>query len=961
MMDQALAGAILKLMIVALWVAICLWIRRASAASGGYKSKGVCYGDFGEGEGGKVLILRPNQSSGEIRCVKKEYTPIIMFDEFFSEEALEPQPDDELVECDESESVVAPSAKAAVKAKTSRMPSHRLGENLSADTVLRIQASLARKRATEMQEKIESLTNAMKPSFSLHCARVAFGRMAAEDRKVINIIGGGSAHMHNAKHGNASYDSRNCLQYGVVSFVHAQASGLAAFIGGSDRDGELLHTIASQTVDDSQMWVKDPATAADRAAGIRSEGRRYKGMLWKRGRSISLPVCNHSEFLITRRRYMDDTNSIDVLRGCNVISAPTALCSANAPTVYDRWVKTCAFLVTPAGERIDPDGVIEQAKRRTGTWHTAIVCKDNLALNNNLTGMQERVLLDQLRSGFEDELTAQTLFDANCSCHSCVLSTKPAIDRMDKLPGKMTRMGHLHENGRISALHLKYVEKRVKAKFRFEPCKELPPELERWKREAKTILRNSRAGLDLTEEQEDVIIEHDNGSWGDLEFRHFCLGKTRCKCGGNRSTALQMMVDNTKQCNGCVPDAPLQYRWKGVERFTARLYRGLRHHQLWLHTARDLWPPERTKKSEAALTALGGEDSAPHNNDTSRFKQEVRGARTYEFLAADPQALLLERALVLNCGVQGYLNKCFKADATVTKYCEQLQVIPPSHRQVSEELLKLREECIKRNLSILSGDSGRDAISEYCTYFFFNSEVWECWRLDNYQRFASCLDLIVVMQDMFYRLIWRMDTPRNALLDVCNITEGDMFDPQAVEGTAGDVWETLEACPDCVDSTFTRVWAYRLLHAGVVIMRKAHVALRDIVAVARICSNVVEKLHLVGQEARPRKRGVAVTCDNLGPRCLRHLATAAADAHRASAVVESLGGNKSLVKPFMQCLAQHTCSGHNDRRLEDNSSAVQKKRQVRSRSKIRLRDAQLERMISMSPEITVTSSKARLW
>ena len=86
-------------------------------------------------------------------------------------------------------------------------------------------------------------------------------------------------------------------------------------------------------------------------------------------------------------------------------------------------------------------------------------------------------------------------------------------------------------------------------------------------------------------------------------------------------------------------------------------------------------------------------------------------------LEEDPDAFRKEHILILNSGVQYLLNKCFKAEETVSRYSERLQFIPTdSTDEPGQELLSLRAECIQRNLAIVSGDVARETLVIYCVF-----------------------------------------------------------------------------------------------------------------------------------------------------------------------------------------------------------------------------------------------------
>ena len=72
-----------------------------------------------------------------------------------------------------------------------------------------------------------------------------------------------------AKH-SCKYDQRKCQDYGCLGGVHGQATGIAAFL--NPPDVVTSSVVSITTFDDASMWVKDPASANDRASGRRVEG-----------------------------------------------------------------------------------------------------------------------------------------------------------------------------------------------------------------------------------------------------------------------------------------------------------------------------------------------------------------------------------------------------------------------------------------------------------------------------------------------------------------------------------------------------------------------------------------------------------------------------------------------------------------------------------------------------------------
>ena len=61
----------------------------------------------------------------------------------------------------------------------------------------------------------------------------------------------------------------------MVPAVEAQADGIGRFLA-EDPD-EVTNIISVNVFDDASMWVADPATAHEKATGVKTEGARIDG------------------------------------------------------------------------------------------------------------------------------------------------------------------------------------------------------------------------------------------------------------------------------------------------------------------------------------------------------------------------------------------------------------------------------------------------------------------------------------------------------------------------------------------------------------------------------------------------------------------------------------------------------------------------------------------------------------
>ena len=443
-------------------------------------------------------------------------------------------------------------------------------------------------------------------------------------------------HAKRFKKTERSDDYKKCCSYGVLSAVHAQAQGIASFIADDDDDeeeGPMQHVLSISCIDDASMWVADPATPAEKAASVKTEGMRIEGKLWRRGGTIHLPVCNQTEHLYVRRLYDVGGQSAEILRGLEVHSAASPLVEANASTIRHRMKSWQAVSASGSGDRIDPAGDVRAANQRLSGWRTVIHVKDNLGLNLCIMGMEEKIIKSAYDDGLVDEATMDTFLHWACAGHSVCLSAKNVTKRVHDLPPKYVRMGHLHESGKVAAEHIAVLKKHVKDNFVFDAVRELPDDFDKCQAIARHILTVSRPTRDLTPKEEDFILNIDNSDWQSDTWRHVCLGKKHClvECGGKPNTALELMQTAAVLSVGRCAATPLAYRWKGVEAFACKTYRGKRQHKAWCHSHLALWPKHVTQRAQAQIEALAAAAAGTtKTNDQIFFKTKIRGGTPFK-------------------------------------------------------------------------------------------------------------------------------------------------------------------------------------------------------------------------------------------------------------------------------------------------------------------------------------------
>ena len=187
---------------------------------------------------------------------------------------------------------------------------------------------------------------------------------------------------------------------------------------------------------------------------------------------------------------------------------------------------------------------------------------------------------------------------------------------------------------------------------------------------------------------------------------------------------------------------PLAYRWKGMEKAACKGYRGMRQHSLLLRVFRRLYPAADVDKAATELANLTSTD-----NDTSlKLKLRIRGGTVAAHLEKNPRGKDLEVIIILNVGLQGYLNLCFKPEEKVSEYTDLLQCVGEAYEEQSAELIKLRSECSTLNFRISAGAGGIEVLERFTRFVDteWNSGDWSEWNLDYDEKSRVCLDMIAV-------------------------------------------------------------------------------------------------------------------------------------------------------------------------------------------------------------------------
>ncbi len=83
------------------------------------------------------------------------------------------------------------------------------------------------------------------------------------------------------------------------------------------------------------------------------------------------------------------------------------------------------------------------------------------------------------------------------------------------------------------------------------------------------------------------------------------------------------------------------------------------------------------------------------------------------------------------------------------------------------------------------------------------------------------------------------------------VVAGGEYSHDHVAHACGPFFEAAQACDQCINPSFTKIWLRRLLDTAT--RRKAHRCLQDLMTIVRFTSVVSEHKHLIGQQCKPKK------------------------------------------------------------------------------------------------------------
>ena len=171
-----------------------------------------------------------------------------------------------------------------------------------------------------------------------------------------------------------------------------------------------------------------------------------------------------------------------------------------------------------------------------------------------------------------EEDSEATCTNIPCMSHSAVLTYKPLLETLDKMPSHLVRLAHVLENSRAVEARDTHVHNFLDQAggFIYLEVAEMPAECIAWRAEHSRLLELCRPARDMSVGQETFCLDADTGSWLTLSTTHHCVrGSCPLGCGGDARVAKRLVKLAHKLMAGGNYSAPLAYRWKGFDRAVA--------------------------------------------------------------------------------------------------------------------------------------------------------------------------------------------------------------------------------------------------------------------------------------------------------------------------------------------------------------------------------------------------------
>ena len=647
---------------------------------------------------------------------------------------------------------------------------------------------------------------------------------------------------------DTSHAPRRLAERGAVSHVQAVGRRLAAV---TENAKSLIHM---DCADDATMWCrafkdKMEVTAQAKRAARAAAKKKLKGQRGGGARNKAVPCMNVVQH--ARLRYGTGGGDRGHAALCIQIHSPTTpLPRANYATIFNRKRKWNLVSGVTVGERLRPPGQ-DGDRLQDAVDRIPIIVKlgsnDAAAANDCVTAAEQRALIQQR----QPNQRWRCHLDVHCLGHQACLLTKPAYERCGDLSSTIVRLGHVLQSARAARGFRAALERWAVTHFKYKRCLVLPVESATWRRDAAVALEGSVACCDLSVEDEQLILNHDNGSWSNEDYEHYCTGSYAHPCPAgccNKEESLAICKEILFLMHAGGVGEPLLYRWKDMGKAWARTRRGRAQHDVLRGALQTLWDRKELDDAEAQIENAANVEDVPYPVRTAAKAKSV--LRSF---ANDPKGDLLLKGSITTKPPHAFLNKVQTTDRLLEAYVTAMQVSPEA-----PSVKKIEGELCRKKLDFITGRNGCQVIA---AYFEMISDVsHEAWHtLSEATRLECAAQMVTPMARAWRALVFVFEDPRFQLFGVCGPWgEDGTCEPynerRTLELAAMVAAKKVDGCPGCLDAAFADnmvQYISKKPQEGVQVMN-------DCAAWLRLSSALVERAHLLGQELKPkRSRGVA--------------------------------------------------------------------------------------------------------
>ena len=444
----------------------------------------------------------------------------------------------------------------------------------------------------------------------------------------------------------------------------------------------------------------------------------------------------------------------------------------------------------------------------------------------------------------EDHIRAH--LDLYCQGHQSCLLTRPVVDNMSDYGTCIIRLGHILSHSGDTSNMLAACGRHLDSTFEYIECLELPAEHVDWRRKSEWIMRSSLASRDITEEDIQRILDHDNSDWEEKIYLHYHL-VIGCPCGCiDAADSLRMAKENTRLSLGMDMDVGLQYRWKHMDRALSYVVRGRGEHDILLFALCLMWIPRDLIDAEALVAAAENVDDLGY-----QVKKRAKASTVIRCFKNDSDRKVLIGGFVCCGPLQMNLNRVMKADGLVCKYVVAMECNPSS-----PETAALKRSAAKINSQFLNGNYGRHVQQDFSA-MLLNSrhDSWVMFPYDDDMLLKAQVGMVNPLCGGVRRLVhYFLDEPRFQIVNILGDSGSDPFNADRVLEVIGPLRANADACDECLDPSFAAEMV-KLLETS---PREGYGVLEDALPITRVGSVMVERAHLFGQDLKPVKsRGLA--------------------------------------------------------------------------------------------------------